>query len=142
MSPEADLESCRQFIRALSAAGVLRVQVHARKGLLDYGAPSPSISLDHGAARCSGAGAISSGAPGAPQLTQGGAPNQGTTLGGAGYSYSSATVANRHVPPLRHDVVLTLTLALTLTPLTLTLTLTLTLRCSRSPRSFLTWSSW
>ena len=51
------------------------------------------------------------------------APDQGTTLGGAGYSYSSATVANRHVPPLRHDVVLTLTLVLALA-LTLTLTRT------------------
>ena len=73
---------------------------------------------------------LSSGALSAPRLSQGGAPNQGTTLGGAGYSYSSATVANRHVPPLRHDVVLTLALALTLTlslSLTLTLTLTLTL---------------
>ena len=72
---EADLDSCRQFVRAISAAGVLRVQVHARKGLLGYGNTDRSST-----------------------------PMEGTSQG-FGYSYSSATVANRHVPPLRHDVV-------------------------------------
>ena len=72
---EADLESCRQFVRRVSAAGVRRVQVHARKGLLGYG--DGSSTDKKGSARPDG--------------------QDGPTQG-YGYSYSSATVASRHVP--------------------------------------------
>ena len=84
---EEDLASCRQFVREVSTAGVLRLQIHARKGLLGY-----SDNSSNNGGRFVGGGG-------------GGSGSTGSASPSPSYSYSSATVANRHVPPLRHGVV-------------------------------------